>query len=303
MISESTIRKIFEETFNQSPTCITHIPDKGITNDVFIVEMPDQKLILRISPEPNTSQFEKEKWEMEQANKLGVLTPEVIKVGIYKSIVYMIENYIEGAHGTENHIDKKFIWKELGKYAKIVQSIPVEGFGDYMCSPGVFEGNWNEYLDYNIQSLNGSDKLLSIRVLTIEQSEKIKILFESLKKENFQFGLCHGDLSLQNVILNNEGQVLLLDWGSSESQIIPHFDIVEVLQTSFKFDFQNEHFKAFISGLGITEDEFSKIKPRVDALVLLRAIDHLRWGIDKKPERVEHFVKVLGEVLNYLKIS
>lgn len=301
MVSKAIISEIFEANLKQTPTLITHIPDKGITNDIFIVNMPNGKFVIRISPESNNYQFEKEQWEMEQAAKLRVLVPKIIKIGMHGSIAYMIEDYIDGVHGTDDSIDKTFIWKELGKYTKAIHSIPSKGFGDYMSSPGVFGGDWNRYLDYNIQSLNEPDKLLSMNTLTTTQSKTIKTLFERLKEEDFKFGLNHGDLSLKNVIVN-KGQVILLDWGSSESHIVPHFDIVEVLQSSFDFDFKNPYFKTFILAQGITDEEFLNIKPSVDAVMLLRAIDHLRWAIDKKPKKVEHMVEVVGRVLSYLKI-
>ncbi len=140
MVNEAIIKDIFISTFNQIPMNITHIRDKGITNEVFIVEMSNQKLILRISQEPNTSQFEKEKWEMEQASQLGILTPKIFKVGSLGETIYMIEEYVEGIDGTESSLDRSIIWRKLGEYAKSIHSIPVVGFGDYMSSPGVFEG-------------------------------------------------------------------------------------------------------------------------------------------------------------------
>ncbi len=36
--------------------------------------------------------------------------------------------------------------------------------------------------------------------------------------------------------------------------------------------------------------------------MLLRAIDHLRWSIDKKPEKVDHFISILKEVFIYMNI-
>jgi len=301
MVDKTIIKSIFEEEFNQIPTLISHIPDKGITNEIYIVEILDKRYVIRISPESNIAQFEKENWDMEQAARLGVFIPNTIKLGELESTVYMIQEYVYGLHGTDISLDKSFIWKELGKYSKTIHSIPTMGFGNYMSSPGVFSGDWVRYVEYNIQSLTDSDKLLSMNVLNEKQSKRIKMLFENLTEQKFNFGLNHGDLSLKNVIVNN-GRVVLLDWGSSESHIVPHFDIVEVLQSSFEFDFNNQYFRAFISAQDISDEEFSSLKPSVDIIMLLRAIDHLRWAIDKKPEKVEHLVEVVSRVLNYMKI-
>jgi len=299
---DRVISEIVEKVLQVSPKSISQILDKGITNEVFIVDLSDSKVILRISPEPNTSQFEKEQWEMEEANKLGIQLPKVISVGNYCGTIYMILEYIEGLHGTDPSLNRRQIWKQLGTYEKLIHSVPTDGFGDHMISPGKFNGKWQDYIDYDIQSLTQEDKLIEMGVLTLKQSEKIKKIFEHLRDEHFTFGLCHGDLSLKNVISNKDDKVFLLDWGSSESQIVPHFDIVEVLQSSFHFDFHDKNFLAFINGCGLSEEEFMSIKPNVDALILLRAVDRLRWALDKKPSAIEHFRENLNKILNYLEI-
>ncbi len=298
------IGEIVTKFFNSLPVAVHKIVDRGATNKVFRVDLSESTIVIRISPEPNADQFQKEQWEMEQARQLQISTPKVLSVGMYENTPYMIQEFIGGVHGTEAP-NKTGLWKTLGEYAKIIHSMPTKGFGDHMDMqfPGKFDSNrkdLSEYLKYNIDELNDKDILLKMDILTLRQSEKIKAMLESLKDESFTFGLNHGDLSLKNIIDKN-GQVFLFDWGSSEVHIIPHFDFMEALQTSFKFKFEDRDFVAFINAYGFSENQFMEIKPTIDILFLLRAIDKLRWAIEKN-HKADHFINILGEVLAYLEL-
>lgn len=300
---EPIIKEVTTRIFPASPSSI-QVLNKGATNEVFEVKFPESTIVVRISPEVNADQFKKEQWGMEEASKLQIPSPKVLAVGMQNDSPYMVLEYIDGVHGSESP-DATNIWRELGKYAKAIHSIPIEGFGDHMLTPGKFVSNRNgfeEYVQYNIDCLSVDDKLLQIGILTQAQSEQIKKLFESLKGQDFQFGLNHGDLALRNTITSRTGEVFLLDWGSSEVHIIPHFDIVEVLQTSFNFDSENQDFTVFLDGCGIGKEQFLAIKPVIDKLFLLRAIDKLRWALEKNPSKLDRFKNNIDKVLNYLQL-
>ncbi len=299
------INEITEKVFKTSSLKISQVLDKGITNYVYIIDLPESKIVVRISKEPNTAQFEKEKWEMKQASLLNIPTPKILDIGIHNNTVYMIQEYIDGTHGTDSSLDTTHIWRALGEYAKIIHSIPVEGVGDHMESPGKFVSNrkgFTDYVEYNITSLNPQDKLLQMGILTSSKFDETRTLFENLKDEHFTFGLSHGDLSLKNVIVGKNGKIFLFDWGSSTSHIIPHFDFMEVLEFSFHFDFRNKDFISFLHGYGFTEEQFLTIRPSMDKLFLLSAIDKIRWAIDKKPEKIEQFKKRFTKISEYLRI-
>jgi aminoglycoside phosphotransferase (APT) family kinase protein len=299
------ITEIIQKVFNTFPHNITKIVDKGITNDVYIVEASKSKVVVRLSPEQNTDQFAKEKWEMEQVNLLGIPTPKVIDIGIYKDTVYQIQEFIKGSHGTDISLNTTQLWSTLGEYTKITHSIPVNGYGDHMTSPGSFVSNrkdFGDYLEYNIASLNSEDKLIQMEILAISLSEKIRKKFESLRSKRFNFGLNHDDISLKNIIINDEEKVFLLDWGSSVLDIIPHVDIMEILESSFHFDDTHKDFIAFLQGYGLSEEQFKEIKPTIDILLLLNATDKLRWAIDTNPGKIDYFKRRILTVLDYLKM-
>ena len=236
---------------------------------------------------------------MNESQKLGVLGPKVFKVGMEENYPYMIISYIEGTHGEEIKEDEQTdVWEKLGEYARKIHSIKVSGYGERMITAGKFDGSWNEYLEYNISSLNSDDKLLTSEFITLEQSEILKNNFLKLKETNFNFGLIHHDLSLKNTIVAPNEDVYLLDWGSAEVNVIPHMDIGEILLSSL--DENSVEFKTFLKGYGLEIEEFKKIKPDILRLRLLMCSDKVRWALDRKPELVEQKVKELQNILSLI---
>ena len=45
----------------------------------------------------------------------------------------------------------------------------------------------------------------------------------------------------------------------------------------------------FLDGYGMNLDEYRAIKPEIQILSLLQAIDKLRWAIDRNQEKIEEF--------------
>src|SRR5258706_147239 len=156
------------------------------------------------------------------------------------------------------------------------------------------------YLAYNIESLNPQDKLLELEALNVEQLKKVKALFEELLQKQFTFGLNHGDLSLKNVIVSPQDKVSLFDWGSAEAEIVPHHDFGEILKSSLKSS--SPEFKSFLNGYGLSETEYKQLVGDIYGLMLLRAIDKLRWAIDRNPTDIPAFVEKVKEIFQ-LKFS
>lgn len=151
---------------------------------------------------------------------------------------------------------------------------------------GIFDGSWDKHLQYNIENLDDHDSLLSMGVLNQQLSKKIKQLFQSLPEKKFTFGLCHSDIALRNAIINPGGEVYLLDWGTARAEIVPHYELNEIIRAS-KPDAKT--LKAFLDGYGISQRQFKQMEPDLKILNLLNEIDTLRWAIDKRPGAIEEY--------------
>ena len=125
-----------------------------------------------------------------------------------------------------------------------------------------------------------------MKVLNRQLSEKVKQLFQTLQEKKFILGLCHSDIALRNAIMDSKRIVYLLDWGTARAEIVPHYELNEILRAS-KPD--AETLKAFLDGYGISQKQFKLMEPDLKILNLLNEIDTLRWVINKRPESIEEY--------------
>lgn len=280
---------------------------KGFVNQVCVVETESHKVVVRMNDSGTYTSYVKEKWCIEQAAVIGIPGPEVLSIGIVDETAYMIQGFVDGDNGLESTVPKSDIWRQLGKYAKRIHSIQVKGYGENLIDPesGEFhspshagsDGSWLGYLQYNINSLTEYDRLIELGVITQMKSKRVRELFENLKKETFRFGLIHGDMSLKNTIVNQTGQVILLDWGNAEVRTVPHGDIIWVMKCQIlDGDPTIEEFKAFLDGYGISVEDLADMRH----MLLLSAIDNLRWAIDRSPDQIESYAAIAKQVVDMI---
>lgn len=296
MIEDNTLG--FTEQFPEKDILnMEQITGRGLVNEIYIVTTPDNKQILRVDPEEeNLERFQKEKWCSEVALESNILTPRILKIGQRKdNHPYMIMEYIEGKDGDSTQEYSEEIWNTLGKYASILHTIPVSGFGGDMGKPGEFKDTWGRFLDYNISQLTSEDKAISLGVYSQEESTKIKMILEGLKENDFKLGLSHYDLAPKNTRIDKQGKVYLIDWGSASVLPTPSLDIAEILDESLEDT--SDMFKAFLNGYGLNYEEYLNQKPQINQLNLLMYLDKLRWAIDRRPERINYFANEVKKKL------
>ena len=282
------------------------IEGKGITNQVCVVETEINKVVVRMNVKDEYQSFIKEKWCIEQAAEVGVPGPKVMSIGIVDETAYMIQGFIEGVNGGDSTVQESIIWRRLGEYAKLIDSIQVKGYGENLIDPvhGEFQspphagsdGTWQGYVQHNINSLNEHDPLIELGVINQAESQRIKQRFEDIKSEPFRFGLIHGDISLKNTIINQANQVILLDWNAKVS-VVPHATVAQLMHYQILGLDESpnaEEFEAFIDGYGIIGEDLSGIRN----YLLLRAFDNLRWSIDQRPDLVKPYAAFAKQVVD-----
>lgn len=280
---------IVADFFNDTVQAIHPIIGKGSVNKIFLCQTRHgESVVVRMSSaedeERGLAFYEKEHWCIEQSAKRGVPGPRVLAIGRWDTRPYMLQSVVPGINGEEASPSKQHIWHSLAQHAKIIHSITLDGFGETLDQfhSGDAQGKWQEFLDYNIRSLTTNDALLQLQVYTLEQRATIKAIFEILRTIPFQFGLNHGDLSPRNTLVENNGTVNLLDWGSAEAHIVPHYDFLYLTPWD---DIPDENFQSFLQGYGMTNTAFAQILPELRSLHLLKSFDLTRWAIDRCPER------------------
>ncbi|MGO4547176.1 phosphotransferase [Paenibacillus sp. 2TAB23] len=282
---------------------------KGFVNQVCVVETESRKVVVRMNNKDAYSSYMKEKWCIEQAATVGIPGPTVLSIGIVDETAYMIQAFVDGENGLDSTILKSDVWRQLGEYAKRIHAIQVKGYGENLIDPvhGEFhspphpgsDGSWLGYVQYNINSLTEYDRLIELGVLTQTESLKVRKLFENLKERTFRFGLNHGDISLKNTIINQANQVILLDWENAEVSVVPHGAVNQLMQYQLLGSEEGprmEDLNAFLDGYGINAEDLADGR----SLLLLKAIDNLRWAIDKSPDRVESYAAFAKQVVDLI---
>lgn len=296
--------RITSSVLDEAPVEVTPLVGKGLINKVFVVETANHKVVIRMNDQGGAlDEYTKEAWCIQQALARGVSVPLVISVGRCEGNAYLIQSYIAGDNGRDSAAPKLGIWRELGRYARLIHSIGVPGFGLRLSeiTQGDARKSWLRYLDYNIESLTENDPLIKLKVLTQLQSRLIRNVFADLRKREFTFGLNHGDISLKNTIVDKHGRVSLLDWGSAEAGIVPHYDLIELLRMNLlEGDPDNEQIQAFLDGYGISPAEFKRMMPELESLLVLRAFDELRWAIDLNHRELDRYVSNARGCASYL---
>lgn len=295
---------IISSFLHEPPVEIKPVVGKGIVNKVFIAEAVNHKAVIRMSDRREAlDEYTKEAWCIERAAGNGIPVPSVLSIGRCEANAYIIESYVAGDDRVQSSTLKLRIWRELGKYARLIHSIGVQGFGARLSE--ITQGNpqesWRRYLEYNIESLTENDPLIQRRVLTRLQSKLIRDFFADLRRHEFTFGLIHGDISLRNTIVGKCGRVHLLDWGSAEGGIVPHHDLVEMLMMNMLAgDPEDAQIRAFLDGYGMSQAEFKQMMPELESLLVLRTLNYLRSMVDLNREEVADSVFRARLCVSYL---
>lgn len=288
--------KIASEFLNTNEISIKSVGE-GSNNKNYLAKSKDKEIVIKLSFDHKEykafQDYVKEKWCIEKSSEKGVPGPTVLGLGRSRQRAYMIETFVPGTNGKKLK-NKLHAYHELGRYTKLIHSIKASGFGENLTNAkrGIFTGSWKKYLDYNIKSLNNTDKLIKLKVLTKDQSKEVKKIFENIKNKKYTFGLNHGDVSIWNTLVEKSDKVNFLDWGSAEVHIIPHLDFIHVVRCQMESGKpKDKELAEFIKGYGMSQKEFEKLKPELLKLMLLISFDKLRWAIDRNPTKIKEFSK------------
>ena len=254
----------------------------GLSNFVFEAKNSEGEFIVRISPDKShLDAFIKEHWCERAARRAGVPTAEILETGF--SIIpfpYVIARSVEGINAID-HPERDKIVRELGRYAKKINSISTRGFGEtFDWSNNQLSRNrtLKEYLEgeysyeARIEELDRSD------VCPPATIKALKRICRDMLKIKSRPVLNHGDLRLKNVIADQSGKILaIIDWEKATSNIAPHWDF------SIAFhDLGIDQKDQFIEGYGITPKRLAEIAPYIKAFNMLNYTSAIKRATREK---------------------
>jgi thiamine kinase-like enzyme len=287
---ENLVTEITKKVFDCLPTGITEITGKGVVNSVYKVETPKGIFILRLQKgAENLKNFKKEKWATEKALVAGASTAPILEVGVHDDYAFSFQEFIEGDHAEEKHVDQEVVWEELGKIAKKLHGIKVEGFGENLFFEENTDGekDWKSLVTSHKNRLFENDTFLKLEILSKEELEKIEYLIEEMSSWYVEPVLCHGNISPRNAIVGKNGKVFLIDWGTTTGHL-PEREIAEV----YFWNENEKHIEAFLRGYELEKEKIKEAQRKIDIISLIRAIDIAQWGIANKEDwKKENFVQ------------
>ena len=148
-------------------------------------------------------------------------------------------------------------------------------------------------IKFNYNKLNSNDPLLLQGHLSTMKHKKIKSVLREISDHHFQFGLVHGDLSLRNIIVNND-EVTLLNWGLAEINVVPHTEFLQVLYNN---EITEGEMVYFLKGLGIEQEEYEGMIPMILKLNLLKRLDKYRRAEQNMDQNLGTFVHPIKHAL------
>ena len=274
---------------------LTRVSDRGSCNHVFIVTADPDKLVIRMNNDRDSNEFLKEDWCMTQARASGVRVPKPISRGVLAGWNFSVQSF-EGDENGADVQDQLSVWHWLGRMAARFHRVSVQGFGLKLLDEkaGRFDSDWQDYVTSNIEALA---KRRCCECLSETQVTDLHYRFERLAEKRFEFGLCHGDLTPRNVVLDDDLKTLI-DWGCAEAHVVPHFDFRELLRDN---DFDSAEVRAFASGYGLNQ-AFASLLPEIESVLLICAYDVVRWAKDGAPAQVAEKEQQLRNYLGRFRI-
>jgi aminoglycoside phosphotransferase (APT) family kinase protein len=287
--TETLVREIAQR-HELRPGRVNPVVGHGSVNRVFVVDSGASRFVVRFAIDPlRHDEFEVEEWCLAQAAAHGIPSPEVVARSSLRGVPYLIETFVEGTPGTRHpSLDT---WPALAAYAHILHTIPVtddapEGlFSRFGREPAAA---WRAHLTYNIDQLTATDPLLRLGVYPAELQIRIRGRLSTLRECDWSYGLRHADLFPRNLIVPPQGVPVLIDWGSASTGPVPFGDLLPVVreQRATGYPPVNE-LREFAAALGAPLDE---VGDTVESLLLLDALDLVRWAINKRPDRLHETV-------------
>lgn len=265
---------------------IAPIVGHGSVNHVWVTGAGAARSVIRFAIDPlRTNELEVEAWCLDKASTAGIPSPGVITQGCLRAVPYLIETFVQGASGNERRSPE--LWRTLGSYARTVHSIavtddaPAALFSRF--GRDLHEA-WKGHLAYNVAQLTPADPLIALGVYPAGKQERLRAALTELNDADPAFGLCHGDLSLRNLLVPDTCDPVLIDWGSASAGPLPFGDLLPAVRGHRLIDDPSSaELEAFAVGLGVRLEECWNT---LESLLLLDALDLVRWAIDQRPDRL-----------------
>lgn len=285
---------------------IIEIEDLGEVSKVFKIETTTKNLVLKINFKDSYEIFQKEKWCSEEALKIGIKTAKIHNLEIFENYSFLLMDFVDGINCSQI-IDKglkKEAIKNLAHYSsKLAQIKPNNTIADLKNVDKAKSWFQKEYLEFEINLTSSMNDYL---LLDNQSREFVLDSLSYLQKIDFEFVLCHGDLSLKNCIYNQENNTFyLLDFGSAETHLKNYFEIMlKWVESYYDKTMSEDDYILFVkeatnqASYNWLDENLQIIKK----LALLYCLDKYRYAHDRNKSLEKDYEERFRVVLNLIKL-
>ena len=269
---------------------VSPLSGPGGVNHVFLATSSAARAVIRFPADPlRPDEFEVEQWCLRMAEQAGIGSPHVLARGRLGDVPYLIHTFVVAAEGEPG--PSPYLWRTLGSLARTIQRIeitPDAPDGLFSRFGRDLPAAWTQHLSYNLDQLSPRDPLLQLGVYRSDRQGPIRSRLRRLSGIRWTFGLRHGDLAPRNLLLADDGSPVLLDWGAASAGIVPYGELL-VLMKAHRLTGEPTagELDAFAAEVGVSLADDAEL---VEDLLLLDAMDLVRWARDKRPDRLDEVV-------------
>ena len=276
--------QIVEKHFGKPPNRIVY-RRSGRTNYVFAVNHLEGQFVIRISPDAERIEaFRKELWATQKAREAGVPSSEVLEVDSdADSEPYMISRRVTGAEAT-HHPQRERIIHEMGRYARLINSIHTKHFGSNFdwTNNGDKNRTWTNYLENELDYESRLELLSKHKILADRELKQLRRIIEQSKALRIKPCLNHGDLRLKNVIVDEDGEIAaIVDWEECLSTIAPQWDLSISLH-----DLSIDEKQLFIDGYGLSNEQMTEMAPLIKAFNIINYANAVERAVEVRDNKM-----------------
>jgi len=289
------VRRIAKEVFCNGVSEPSFLA-RGSNNAAYVITENGRKYVIRVTGEWRERTTRQERWCYSQAKALGIPGPEVIAIGKVEKLPYIVLTFVEGEPGIDSNIDRDHLWRALGEYGRLINSVNIgsgsvtsEGIEVYP-DPLV---QWREWVDAAIDVVR-NERLCELAAFSMHQRQTIRSILAEMRRRSFRLGLSHGDLDPRNAIIDESGKTHLIDWCCSLVSLVPHVDLYNILREMRP---ESGEIAAYLDGYGMTREKFEEVLPEVRALGLVQQLKQVGWAAVDRPDLVPPYIENVGKTV------
>jgi aminoglycoside phosphotransferase (APT) family kinase protein len=282
------------ERHGAGTSAVSPLAGSGLVNHVYVAGSGAGRVVIRFAIDPmRPDEFEVEQWCQSRARAAGIPVAAPLARGALDGVPYSVQEFVPGVAGTR--LPPADAWERLGRFAARVSTIvPGEDApgGLFSRFGRNLEAAWRKHVEYNLAALGEDDPLLVRGVYAGADAPALASAIRGLRDAPLTFGLTHGDLAPRNMLVRENGQAVLIDWGGASAGPAPWTDLEMVyrwhladLPEGFEVPVTAGDLAAFARGCGV---DLVAATPFLEALVLLRSLDLARWARDIRPDLLPH---------------